>query len=145
MVEPTHLKNMNVKMGSSSPNFWGENSKNLWVATTQFRSIRVEDSGCQRCQQFISSRVLFSEPRNIRKKNDLSTPLASVEGEFRICPWTCLNLHGHKNACFWHGSTFGSGSVIICWAFNLNKSAAKTWGWNESLEGVVDYLDVPGS
>ena len=33
VVEPTHLKNMIVKMGSSSPRF-GVNIKNIWVATT---------------------------------------------------------------------------------------------------------------
>ncbi len=34
VVEPTHLKNMLVKMGSSSPIF-GVKIKNIWVATTQ--------------------------------------------------------------------------------------------------------------
>ena len=34
VVEPTHLKNMSVKMGSSSPIF-GVKIRNLWVATTQ--------------------------------------------------------------------------------------------------------------
>ena len=28
-------ENMLVKLGSSSPDNWGENAKNLWVATTQ--------------------------------------------------------------------------------------------------------------
>ena len=35
MVQPTHLKNMIVKLGSWNPNFRDENSKNIWVATTQ--------------------------------------------------------------------------------------------------------------
>ena len=74
----THLKNMNVKMGSSSPNFGVKIPKMFELPPPRFRAFRAEDSGCQRCQQFFSSRVLFSEPRNIRKKNDLSTPLASV-------------------------------------------------------------------
>ena len=34
MVEPTHLKNMIVKL-DQFPNFRDENNKNLWVATTQ--------------------------------------------------------------------------------------------------------------
>ena len=33
VVEPTHLKNMIVKLGSSSPIF-GVKIKNIWVATT---------------------------------------------------------------------------------------------------------------
>ena len=34
VVEPTHLKNMLVKMGSSSPNFQGENKKILELVET---------------------------------------------------------------------------------------------------------------
>ena len=34
VVEPTHLKNMLVKL-EIFPKFRGENSKNIWVATTE--------------------------------------------------------------------------------------------------------------
>ena len=34
-LNPTHLKNMIVKLNHETPSFGGENSKNVWVATTQ--------------------------------------------------------------------------------------------------------------
>ena len=127
------------------PKFWGENSKNLWVATTQFRSIRVEDSGCQRIPAVHFEPCAFFRAEEHKKKKWFVHP-PGVGGRWvQNLSMNMSKFAWPPYACFWHGSTFGSGSVIICWAFNLNKSAAKTWGWNESLEGVVDYLDVPGS
>ena len=42
VVEPTPLKNLIVKIGSSSLIFRGENSKNIWVATTQLNHGHLE-------------------------------------------------------------------------------------------------------
>ena len=43
--QPTHLKNMLVKLGSSSPGL-GVKIKNIWVATTKFDMLRLLLSGC---------------------------------------------------------------------------------------------------